>query len=54
MKGKEYPTKGSTEVENDVWIGFNSTIMPGVKIGDGAIIGTNSVVTKNVELYSIP
>ena len=27
MKGKEYPTKGSTEVENDVWIGFNSTIM---------------------------
>lgn len=53
MKGKEYPTKGNTEVGNDVWIGFNSTIMPGVKIGDGAIIGTNSVVTKNVEPYSI-
>ena len=53
MKGKQYPSKGNTEVGDDVWIGFNSTIMPGVKIGDGAIIGTNSVVTKNVEPYSI-
>ena len=53
MIGKQYPTKGNTEVGNDVWIGFNSTIMPGIKIGDGAIIATNSTVTKNVEPYSI-
>lgn len=53
MEGKQYPTKGNTEIGNDVWIGFNSTIMPGIKIGDGAIIGTNSVVTKNVAPYSI-
>jgi virginiamycin A acetyltransferase len=53
MEGKQYPTKGNTEIGNDVWIGFNSTIMPGVKIGDGAIIATNSTVTKNVEPYSI-
>lgn len=38
---------------NDVWIGQNVTIMPGVKIGDGAIIAANSVVTKNVDSYSI-
>jgi virginiamycin A acetyltransferase len=53
MDGKQYPTKGNTEIGNDVWIGFNSTIMPGIKIGDGAIIATNSTVTKNVEPYSI-
>lgn len=53
MEGKQYPTKGNTEIGNDVWIGFNSTIMPGIKIGDGAIIATNSTVTKNVEPYSI-
>ena len=53
MDGKNYPTKGNTEIGNDVWIGFNSTIMPGIKIGDGAIIATNSTVTKNVEPYSI-
>lgn len=40
-------------VGNDVWIGMNSIIMPGIRIGDGAIIGANSVVTKNVEPYSI-
>ena len=38
---------------NDVWIGQNVTIMTGVKIGDGAIIAANSVVTKNVDSYSI-
>jgi virginiamycin A acetyltransferase len=53
MEGKAYPTKGNTEIGNDVWIGFNSTIMPGIKIGDGAIIATNSTVTKNVEPYAI-
>jgi len=36
-----------------VWIGSSSTIMPGIKIGDGAIIAANSTVTKDVESYSI-
>jgi len=53
MEGKSYPTKGNTEIGNDVWIGYGATIMPGVKIGDGAIIATKSVVVKNVPPYSI-
>lgn len=42
-----------TIIENDVWIGRNATIMPGVTIGNGAIIGANSVVTKDVLPYTI-
>ena len=53
MAGKEYPSKGNTNVGNDVWIGYGATIMPGITIGDGAIIATKSVVTKNVEPYAI-
>lgn len=53
MDGKAYPVKGDTVIGNDVWIGYNSTIMAGVKIGDGAIIATNATVTKDVEPYSI-
>ena len=53
MEGKSYPTKGDTIIGNDVWIGHNTTIMPGITIGDGAIIATNSTVTKNVEPYTI-
>jgi virginiamycin A acetyltransferase len=53
MEGKTYPSKGNIMVGNDVWIGYNATIMAGVTIGDGAIIGTNSVVTKDVEPYAI-
>ncbi|MEM6348902.1 MAG: CatB-related O-acetyltransferase [Bacteroidota bacterium] len=53
MQGKSYPSKGNTIVGNDVWIGYGATIMPGVKIGDGAIIGTKSVVVKDVAPYSI-
>ena len=53
MEGKSYPSKGDTEIGNDVWIGFDATIMPGVKIGDGTIIGSKSVVTKDVKPYSI-
>lgn len=53
MNGKSYPTKGDTIIGNDVWIGHNVTIMPGIKIGDGAIIATNATVTKNIEPYSI-
>ena len=53
MEGKAYPTKGDTIIGNDVWIGYGVTIMPGITIGDGAIIATKSVVTNDVEPYSI-
>ena len=45
--------KGNIQIGNDVWICENVLIMSGVKIGDGAIIGANSIVTKDVEDYSI-
>lgn len=48
-----FETKGDTIIGNDVWIGTEAIIMPGVKIGDGAVIGTRSVVTKDVEPYSV-
>ncbi len=48
-----WPNKGDTIVGNDVWIGYNATIMPGIHIGDGAIIGAQSVVTRNIEPYTI-
>lgn len=53
MEGKNYPNKGNTIVGNDVWIGHKACIMPGISIGDGAIIAAKSVVTKNVAPYSI-
>lgn len=40
-------------IGNDVWIGENAVILPGVHIGDGAIIGANSVVGSDVEPYTI-
>jgi virginiamycin A acetyltransferase len=45
--------KGNTVVGNDVWIGFKATIMPGVVIGDGAVVAAKSVVTKNVAAYTV-
>lgn len=53
MEGKSYPTKGDTVIGNDVWIGYNATIMAGVTIGDGAIIATNATVVRDVPAYSI-
>ncbi|MEO9894280.1 CatB-related O-acetyltransferase [Aurantibacter sp.] len=53
MDNKSYPTKGDTIIGNDVWLGYNVTIMPGVQIGDGVIIASNTTVTKDVEPYSI-
>ncbi len=53
MEGKTYPSKGNTEIGNDVWIGHKVTIMPGVKVGDGAILATRSVITKDVPAYAI-
>ena len=40
-------------IGNDVWLGANVVVLPGVKIGDGAIVGAGSVVTKNIEPYTI-
>ncbi len=48
----DMPLKGNTVIGNDVWIGQNAVILPGVHIGDGAIIGANSVVGSDVEPYS--
>jgi len=49
----EATSKGDTIIGNDVWLGYNTTIMPGVQIGDGAIVATNSVVTKDISAYHI-
>lgn len=49
----DLPLKGDTVIGNDVWLGQNVTVMPGVHIGDGAIIAANSVVTKDVPAYHI-
>ncbi|MBU3174860.1 CatB-related O-acetyltransferase [Clostridium estertheticum] len=48
-----WDNKGDIEIGNDVWIGYDAIIMSGVKIGDGAIIGTRAVVTKDVPPYTI-
>lgn len=53
MTAADMPKKGDTEVGNDVWIGRDAAIMPGVKIGDGAIIGAKAVVAKDVPAYSV-
>lgn len=45
--------KGDTIIGNDVWIGQNAVILPGVKIGDGAIIGAYAVVAKDIPPYSV-
>lgn len=47
------PTRGDTVVGNDVWFGYQSMIMPGVRIGDGAIVATGAVVTADVPPYTI-
>lgn len=44
---------GDTVVGNDVWIGRDATVLPGVTIGDGAIIGAHSVVTRDVHPYEV-
>ncbi|NDW08861.1 CatB-related O-acetyltransferase [Dysgonomonas sp. 520] len=48
-----WDNKGDIVIGNDVWIGYDAIIMAGVHIGDGAIIGTRAVVTKNVPPYTI-
>ena len=48
-----WDNKGDIVIGNDVWIGYEAVILSGVKIGDGAIIGTRAVVTKDVAPYTI-
>jgi virginiamycin A acetyltransferase len=48
-----WPTRGDTVVGHDVWIGYGCTIMPGIRIGNGAIIATRSVVTRDVEPFAV-
>lgn len=50
---EELPHKGDTVIGNDVWLGRNCTILPGVKIGNGAIVAACSVVTKDVSPYTV-
>jgi virginiamycin A acetyltransferase len=45
--------RGDTRVGNDVWIGMEATILPGVTIGDGAIVAAKSVVASDVPPYAI-
>ncbi|CAN0589497.1 unnamed protein product [Laminaria digitata] len=52
-KPQELPNKGDTVVGNDVWMGYESLVMPGVKIGDGSIIASRSVVSSDVPPYAI-
>ena len=49
----KFPNKGDTVIKNDVWLGHDSVIMPGVTIGNGAIIGARSLVTKDVASYTL-
>ena len=49
----QLPRKGDTVVGNDVWLGRECVIMPGVHIGDGAIVAAYSVVTRDVEPYTV-
>jgi virginiamycin A acetyltransferase len=49
----DLPNRGDTVVGNDVWLGYEALIAPGVRIGDGAIVASRSVVTKDVRPYAI-
>lgn len=48
-----YLPKASVVIEDNVWIGMGASILPGVRIGEGAIIGMNAVISKDVEKYAI-
>ncbi|WP_396135065.1 Vat family streptogramin A O-acetyltransferase [Chamaesiphon sp. OTE_8_metabat_110] len=49
----ELPYKGDTTIGNDVWIGYEAVMMPGLQVGDGAIIAAKSVVVGDVLPYTI-
>jgi virginiamycin A acetyltransferase len=50
---ERWPHRGDIVVGHDVWIGFDATLMPGVQVGDGAVIAAKSVVTTDVPPYAI-
>ncbi|MBO0473665.1 chloramphenicol O-acetyltransferase type B [Enterococcus sp. DIV0840] len=50
---KSYEPKGDTVIKSDAWIGMNAMIMPGVTIGEGAVIAAGSMVIKDVPPYTI-
>ncbi len=52
-KPGDLPYKGDTVVGNDVWLGYEALVMPGVKIGNGAIVAARSVVTRDVPAYTV-
>ncbi|NLU66165.1 CatB-related O-acetyltransferase [Streptomyces sp. HNM0574] len=49
----DLPNRGDTLVENDVWFGYRSLVMPGVRIGNGAVIASGSVVVGDVPDYAV-
>jgi virginiamycin A acetyltransferase len=49
----EYTSKGDTILENDVWLGYEALVMPGVNVGNGAIVASRAVVTRDVPAYTI-
>jgi virginiamycin A acetyltransferase len=49
----DLPYKGDTVIGNDVWIGYEAVLMPGVTVGDGAIVAAKSVVVSDVPPYAI-
>lgn len=49
----DLPDKGDTIIGHDVWIGYEATLMPGVKVGSGSIIAAKAVVAADVEPYSV-
>lgn len=50
---EQLPHKGDIIIGNDVWVGRECVIMPGVKIGDGAVIATRAVVSKDISAYTV-
>jgi acetyltransferase-like isoleucine patch superfamily enzyme len=54
QKNPGHPTgRGDIRIGNDVWIGYRTIILPGVNIGDGAVIGAGSVINKNIDDYEV-
>lgn len=52
-KPGELPYKGDTVIGNDVWMGYEALVMPGVRIGNGAIVSSRSVVVADVPAYTV-
>jgi len=53
LKKSDHSTKGNTIIGSDVWIGVGATILPGVRIGHGAVVAAQSVVTRNIPPYAV-